>query len=460
MLLHPVGYGQVILHNQYYPWQEETLNSIYRNRRTALKAANGSGKTDKIIATAVLWWMSTFPNSLCVLTSASWDQVMSQVWPAIRRHEDKLGHNWILNQSDITASNGSRCIARSTNEPGKFEGHHGTKERPLLIIADEAKTIKEPIFGAINRCTYQRLLLTSSPGIEEGYFYEAFTKKADTFNLFTATSADCPHISKEAIEADIKEYGINDPYIRSKHFAEFMRDADDIGQQYKPVKLTHYEALMRSQPEERIGSVSAYLDFAAGGDENVIAIKKGNRILPLICWRERDTMKAAAEFVVKLQELKIRPECVFGDVDGLGKPVIDRMNQLKFPISGMRNGAKPRNDRYKNAIAEAWYELGYAIERKEIILPEDAKLRTQLVNRKGKPTDAGLFGLQSKDKMRSEGFQSPDRADAVAGAWYYKQASSHSYEVKRDPFDDYLDTNSSNGEERDIQSLVPGAWAG
>ena len=44
------------------------------------------------------------------------------------------------------------------------EGHHSAPDTSLLIIADEAKSIPEPIFEAVDRCSFNTLLLISSPG--------------------------------------------------------------------------------------------------------------------------------------------------------------------------------------------------------------------------------------------------------------------------------------------------------
>jgi phage terminase large subunit len=456
MLLHPVAFGQTILHNRYYPWQEQVLDSMYLNRRTALKAANGSGKTDKVIATAVLWWLSTFEKSMVVVTSASWDQVLHQIWPSILRHQDKLGKGWIITKDEIKCPNGSMCIARSTNEPGKFEGHHGNQDRPLLIIADESKTIPDEIFGAVNRCTYQRLLLTSSPGVEEGYFYRAFTGSSSLFQCFTATAYDCPHISKASIDETIREYGIEDPYVRSKVFAEFMKDSGS-GDWYKPVKLTDYERCLLDPPHKKMGERHAYCDFAAGGDENVISIMEGNEILPLICWRDKDTTRAAADFVEKLRENGLSQEYVYGDEDGVGHAIIDTMERLGFKIQRVRNGSKPRNhDRYSNAGTEAWFEAGRMIQRKEVILPHDPILREQLTTRKGDRKDtSGKYYIQSKSEIA----KSPDRGDGVVGVMYWK-GSGQVYEVHTDRKLLFAEEDNEQKDFNREELISQGIWAG
>lgn len=454
-LLHPIGFGEFFLKNKYYPWQEKVLDSLYRNKRTALKAANGSGKTDKIIASAVLWWLMGFDGAKALVTSASWDQIATQVWPAICRHQDKFGPGWVINKDEIRRPNGSQCIARSTNEPGRFEGHHGNAENPLLIIVDESKTVSDEIFGAVNRCTYQRLLLTSSPGIEEGYFYRAFTSSSSLFSCFTATAFDCPHISKDAIAETIKEYGEDDPYVRSKIYAEFMKDSG-VGDWYKPVKLTDYERCLLDPPRKKIGDRFAYCDFAAGGDENVICIMEGNEVLPLTCWRDKDTVRAAHDFIQKLRENGLSQEDCYGDADGTGHGVMDNMDRAGFKINRVRNGSKARSDRYFNAGSEAWYEAGNAIRRKEVILPHDPVLREQLTTRKGdRKGGEGKYYIQPKRELQ----KSPDRGDAVAGCIYWKSFGKvYTPDIDRKALFQEMENEQKDLNQEEL--IGQGLWAG
>jgi hypothetical protein len=455
-LQHPVGFGRAILGLSYYDWQEKVLDSIYRNRRTSLVTGNGCGKTDRILATSVLWFLSIFPKSLVVLTSASWDQVLHQVWPALRRHEDRFGGLWDINKTEITAPNAAMCIGRSVKEPGKFEGHHGNPDRPLMIVADEAKSIPDEIFGAINRCTYQRLLLASSAGIEEGYFYESQTSKSSMFSTFRATKHDCPHIPKEDIEEIIQSNGgVDDPYVQSVVFANFMKDSG-AADWYKPVKLTDYERCIKDPPRKKLGERFAYCDFAAGGDENVIAIAEGNEILPLIYWKDKDTVRAASDFVEKLRSHNIPESHCYGDEDGTGHGVMDNMARIGYNVNRVRNGSASRHDKYFNAGSEAWFELGNTIRRKEVILPHDQILREQLVSRKGdRKGGEGKYYIQPKRELQ----KSPDRGDAVAGVMYWKgHGQVHLMQVDRK----FLFQEEEN-EQKDLNTeelIAQGIYAG
>ena len=100
------------------------------------------------------------------------------------------------------------------------------------------------------------------------------------------------------------------------------------------------------------------LDFAAGGDENVIVIRRGNIIEIIKSWRERDTMLMARQMIEELDKLKalysIRPNEVSGDADGLGLPVIQRMAELGWKINEFHGNSTAKDLTCKNRITDCW----------------------------------------------------------------------------------------------------------
>jgi len=163
--------------------------------------------------------------------------------------------------------------------------------------------------------------------------------------------------------------------------------------------------------------VAAFCDFAAGGDENVLAVRRGNKVGIVAAWRERDTMKAVGRFIQLFREQKLSGQDIAADEGGLGIVMCDRLAESGWHVQRVNNGASADNaDAYANKAAEIWFEGRTQIERQQIILPNDRELIAQLTSRLGWPDSKGRLQLESKDKMRSRGLSSPDRADAVLGA--------------------------------------------
>ena len=268
-----------------YSWQFDVLKALNnRESRVALKAANGSGKTSMIAAAAVVWHVVNFPESLCVCTAGVFRQVEGALWPAIRRFTNQMtnGDGFEVTQSGLRFVNGARAIGFSASDAHKAEGWHRQGEsNNLLFIVDEAKGIHDDeIFHAVERCQPSRLLVMSSPGAAAGFFYDAFTKQRERWETFTVTAYDCPHLTKDWIAEQIATYGESSPLIRSMIYGEFMDDSDDG----VVLMLKDLEKCLKEPPERRDGMKCAFVDFAAGGDECVFALRVGNEVTVMECW--------------------------------------------------------------------------------------------------------------------------------------------------------------------------------
>ena len=401
-----------------YQWQKDVLGALNKKGcRVALKAANGSGKTSIVAASAVVWHLLRFPESLVVSTAGVYRQVEDQLWPRIRKYVTGLGGTevgWEVFSSELRYVNGARAIGFSTNDAGKFEGWHkqGPSEN-LLMIVDEAKTVPDAIFEAIERCQPSRLLMMSSPGGTGGAFYKAFTKEAHLWQTYTVTAFDCPHLSKEWIAEQIEKWGANHPLVRSMIYGEFMETTNEN-------LVIPYNTLQRtlsSPPEFEPGNRTAFCDFAAGGDENVFCLRQGNEIKSLVCWRDKDTAAAIGKFIIEFKKAGLSADEIFADAGGMGIPMCDMLREGGWDVHRVNNGERPYNDdQFSNRGSELWFAAARMIERGEIRMIQDEALFSQLTTRRVKTNIKGKLMVEPKDEMRSRGLNSPDRADAVVGA--------------------------------------------
>ncbi|MGC9944351.1 MAG: hypothetical protein ABSE48_21200, partial [Verrucomicrobiota bacterium] len=175
--------------------------------------------------------------------------------------------------------------------------------------------------------------------------------------------------------------------------------------------------LANPPPFNTDATASAFCDFAAGGDENVLAVRRGNLVRIVAAWREPDTMKAIGKFIQLFREQKIEAHQIAADEGGLGIVMCDRLAENGWDVRRVNNGAPAyKCDTYANKGAEMWFEGRTQIERQRIILPNDKELVAQMTSRLGWPDSRGRLQLEPKEKMRARGLSSPDRADAVLGA--------------------------------------------
>jgi phage terminase large subunit len=405
--------------------QRQVLDAIdKRGSKVSVRTANGAGKTSTLIPVSVLAAMAFYPRCKVVITSGVERQVRGQIFPALKAHAPKL-KGWVFTDNTITAPNGSVCIGFSTNDGGRFEGWHGNSDKfydllqhdgPLVIVVDEAKSVDQTIFDAIDRCTYQFLLIMSSCGGSSGEFHRTQTSHARFYHTFQIQAGHCPHADHKKNLELIQKRGITDALVRSKIFAEFM--GDEAG---SIIKRTWVESCLAHPPHFAPGTRRIYCDFAAGGDENTIAMANGNRVRLIAAWREKDTMKACGQFIDHFRRMDLTPatvaEIVAADGDGLGKPMLDRLAELGWHLKREHNGAGARDKAYKNWGAETWWEGSKLFEKGQVILEgADDITIAQLTERQGWAASNGTLEVETKKDMKDRGLDSPDRADAILGA--------------------------------------------
>ena len=413
-LVHLDRFAEEVFGLNLYKWQKRVLGDLDASgSRVALKAANGSGKTAMCAAPAALWHALMFPDSVCVTTSGVYRQVKEQMWPTIRTLSNKVKDLGIeINQTDLRIRDlNSRIVGFSTDDPGRFEGWHSDN---LLIIVDEAKSVKDGIFQAIERCQPNRMLVMSSPGGNSGEFHKIFTRHTDLYQTHTVTSFDCPHIPKVWIDQQIHKWGEDHPLVRSMIFGEFMQTSDES----LLVNYDSYQNCLHNPPRQEAGRMIAGVDFAGGNDENVIAIREGNKIKKIVSWTDKDTMASVGRFVVEFTKSGLEPENIFCDEGGLGRPMADALRDAGWAVNRINFGARARDpEKFSNLAAEMWYSTARLIEKNELILPHDDEvLMAQLTSRRCRANKSGKLELETKGEMKSRGLSSPDRADAVCMA--------------------------------------------
>ena len=417
--LTPAEFARFILRMSLYPWQERILSDLDKPGAYSLRAANESGKTSTIFLTFILWFLTVFPRGQVVCTAGVFRQVKTQLWPKLKSATARM-EGWSCLDATLTNGRGGGALGFRAVDPGMFEGYHGNStDAPLAILVDEAKTVADDIFTAIARCRPHWLLLASSPGESHGEFYRSHTSLARFYKRYVVTAFDCPHIPAETIKTEIAKWGETHWLIRSMIFAEFTR-AEEAG---AVVQLSDVErAIFRPPVFEANESVSAFCDFAAGGDENVLAVRRGNRVRVVAAWRERNTTVARDQFAGLFEREGLSPSQIAGDNGGLGLAVIDALAEIGWPISRFNFGAGAYDDsRFSNRGSEMWNEFGADLRNGKWIIedatePQADNLINQLSARKGRRDGKGRLSLEDKEAMKKRGLDSPDRADAVIGA--------------------------------------------
>jgi phage terminase large subunit len=398
---------------QLYDWQARILLNYEAGNPTAAACANFTGKTSTIFPIAALWTLYCHPRSRLMYISATSAQVRNQFFAAMDRLRHRPGlHGWTWLETEVRNRDGGFLFGRSTDSGGNIEGLHNQPNSPAAILVDEAKSIHPEIIDTLDRCHCSYRLYMSSTGQAAGGFYQIMTAKAHLWKTFRVPSDMCPHIPKDLIESDREN--LKDNVWRIKHGAEWLFDEGD-----SMISLEAVRKLIDNPPPFIPGPRAGFCDFAGAGDESVFALCEGNRVRiePQWCWRARDTMSSTGRFLSIFRQLGLRYYSELGGDQGFGWPLMDRMQEEGFQLQRINNGSPAnKDDVFYNLSAEWWSTVGQAIEKRQIIIPNDEKLIAQLTSRRKLYDSKGREKLESKADLRARGVESPDRADALIGA--------------------------------------------
>lgn len=430
--LSPAEHAVLELGKQPYDWQIDALEAIglqeFGGPPVAIAAANGSGKTNDVIAPAISWFLRKFPNGWVIITSGSWNQLKNQLWPSLAGLKF-LNPGWIVrrgNECTISTPQSRAlqiggAIGFSTNNAYRAEGWHpkmkrdpitGVPEDPVMIIVDEAKGVPDEIFGAFQRCTRLFQIWTSSPGEPAGKFFDAFGRNAGLYWTRRITSEMCPHIDPKKREFDKEELGEDSPLYRSMHLAEFTSLDNRVV--ITPESLTR--AFLNQAPADPHGERVAALDFAAGGDEDTVSYRLGNVVKLHDFWRSTDTVQSRRRHIQTCKDLGFEGGLVWGDADGIGNVIIKDMAEEGYFVNEFHGGLKALDpENYSNLISQVWIEGCRLIERGKLHLGPrnefNSELFEQLTTRRLEWDERGRLRIESKKKMKERGVKSPDKAD-------------------------------------------------
>jgi phage terminase large subunit len=135
-------------------------------------------------------------------------------------------------------------------------------------------------------------------------------------------------------------------------------------------------------------------------------------------WKNKSTMETVGK-IVELARTWALDEVVIDDT-GVGGGVTDRLSELRIPVIPFVGAEKAVNELYVNKRSEAFFRLKEMFGQKTLKIMRDVSLQSQLISIRYKYMSSGKKAVVGKDEMKKDGVKSPDRADALAMAVYYK----------------------------------------
>ena len=442
----PEYFTQKILGKSLWPVQAEILKSVRDNMRTAVRSCHGIGKTFTA-AMCILWFLYTHPKAIVLSTAPTWRQVEKLIWKEIRSAYREsaipLGGNLLPKSPELHLIHDEWYAAGlSTNEPDRFQGFH---EEHILVIVDEAAGVNLEIYDAIEgilTSSGARLLLIGNPTAIGTPFYDAFTKPIG-YKTFHVSAYDTPNftscgITPEDIANDtwqdkakeipyprlitpqwvsdrFKAWGENSAPYQVRVMGNFPQQGEDT-----LIPLLWIELAMERWEESQEGSpVQLGVDVAAyGSDKTVIAVRKGQKLMELNVYSQKNTRETTGLVLQQARENNTRKIAV--DEIGIGRGVVDSLEEEGYSDVGV-NVAERSSDseRWHNLRAELWWNFREMLDpdKDPIALPLDDELLSELASVKYKVDARGAIQIESKEDMKKRLGHSPDRADAAVLAF-------------------------------------------
>lgn len=419
----PVGYARDIVGIELDPWQITTALSVRDNRRTAVGACHGPGKT-LLAAILIKWWMATRGYPRVRSTANTEKQVMSILWSELakvhRMSRDKDLYEWTKTGyflKDAPDVHWAQAIAWSENNSEAFAGLHAPS---VLYVFDESSAIVDIIWevaqGAMTN-PEARWLALGNRTRNTGRFNECFGKnkwrEGDTdtslWHCITVSAFDSPRVSQEYIKEIEREYGLDsDPYrVRVLGLPPQQGESQFIPSDI--VEAAIHRKVDALQHEPRILGI----DPARFGEDSCPFVeRKGRRATLKARLHGQDTMKIVGK-AIELINLAVKDrepyDYIIVDEIGIGAGVVDRLKEQGYKVIGVNVGEKARMDNMKNLRAELW-------QRTKDWLPSASiteEFKDDLIGITYSFDSSGRLVMERKEDMKKRGLASPDVADAL-----------------------------------------------
>jgi phage terminase large subunit len=439
----PVGFVEEVLHDHPTKRQVEFLEAVRDNQHVAFKSSHKVGKSRALVWVA-LWWFCTRIDARVLLTSSVERQVDKVLWRemilVIRKSGIQLDARPAEHaKTGMVAHDMREIVGLSAREAESVAGTSGIN---VLYLVDEASGCAETLFAAFegNLAGGGKLVLCSNPTRCNGQFFDAFQpasliENGGPWKTLSANALESPNViagrmvipglaTLEYVEGRKAAWGEDSAEYKVRVLGEFPTNEERRMLTIHDIK----SAEDRWEDASDDGPLRIGLDVAGagvGGDESVLALRRGKKLLALYAYRsarEADLLAFIRGFIREHRRTGEGPVHVVVDCEGFGWPVYEhiaghamsedgRKEMLVFGVhAGHRAQRDPtRFDRTRDelfAAAEAWIKDGGAI-------PRDVKLSQELHAPEWNGTASGRLKATDKDTLKKILGRSPDRLDAV-----------------------------------------------
>jgi len=430
----PVTFVREVFKAEPDAWQADILNAFPTNKRVAMKASKGPGKSTTL---AWLSWnfLLTRLHPKVAATSISGQNLQDGLWTEMAKwqsHSKLLQSLFVWTKTRIVSRESpeqwwmsARTWAQSADSSQQANTLAGLHADYLMFVLDEVGGIPDSVMAAaeagLSTGIETKIIMAGNPThVGEGPLYRACTTERHLW-FIVEISGDpdnpkrSPRISVEWAREQIEKYGRDNPWVKINVFGEFPPTS--VNSLLGPDEVT--EAMNRHLTEDKFEFSQKRLgvDVARFGDDlTVIFPRQGLVAFKPMELRNSRTNEIAAAVAKMKSEWGSEVEFI-DDTGGYGGGVVDSLLQGGISPIPVNFSGKSSDVRYFNARAEMWFRLADWVKRGGV-LPNIPELVRELTI----PTYTfhnGKMQIEPKDQIKERLGFSPDRADALAATFYF-----------------------------------------
>jgi len=432
------------------PYQEDILAHLPVHGRVAAYGPHGLGKTT-LESLALLWFSITRDEAGTdwknPTLASVWRQLEKFLWPEVHKWAKRLDWNrlgvdpWV-EQRDLLAMSiklaHGESFALASDQPSSLEGAHADS---LFYTFDESKAIPAESWDAVEGAfsgagsdvkAEAFALACSTPGEEQGRFYEICTRKPGFEDWYVRRvtideAISAGRVSRQWVEARRLQWGETSVVFKNRVLGEFA-SSDSTGViplawVERAVDLWNQNAAAISA-NPRIQGLG--VDVGGGksdGDMTIFALRRGNVITEIRRFGRGDTMETVGRIQGVLNGQPLADDCYpVVDSIGVGAGVVARLREMDVPVVPF-NAAEGTDRRdasgelgFANKRAWAWWNLREMLDPTNdhnVALPPDDLLIGDLTAPRWRVLSGGRILIESKDEVRKRIGRSTDTGDAV-----------------------------------------------
>jgi len=428
----------------------EVEKKLVKTKGVSTMAGKGCGKT-AIASLVALWYLICYDQSKVLLVGPKYDQIKKGLFPEIGKwisrslevygEKSELKRLLDVGSEEILYKDGLDKAVRATkhwsikiltfNPGGSIEEQKakiaGIHTDNMLFIMDEAPGIPNLVFDAIDEtCTQPNNIIFNifNPNKNTGWAIDAHSPKMKDY--WITHQINCQNsslVTKEHIEYMAHKVGRDSNIFRVNVLGlpPLTDDGSFISYEWVERAVERYEDY---EPEPN-APVILSLDVGGGGDDSIVAIMKGRKLLQY----ERNTSPNTEIVAAWYEELinDWQPDEIYVDKVGIGHGVYDKlMTWGCTKLKGIAGNASPKSDKFYCLRDELGYKLREALQEGDLYLPPDDDLKAELSILQEDPEhSSNKFKLVSKKnaafikEMRGKlGYKSPNKLDALMMCFY------------------------------------------